>query len=41
MTMSLVRGCNYGGVCRCSAVPMLVREGGVGLSFSTQNPKVG
>jgi len=33
MTMSLVRGRNYGGVCRCSAVPMLVREGGVGLSF--------
>ena len=33
MTMSLVRGRNYGGVCRCSAVPTLVREGGVGLSF--------
>jgi len=32
MTTSLVRGRNYGGVCRCSAVPMLVREGGVGLS---------
>jgi len=26
MTMSLVRGRNYGGVCRCSAVPTLVRE---------------
>jgi len=33
MTMSLVRGRNYGGVCRCSAVPTLVRKGGVGLSF--------
>jgi len=33
MTLSLVRGRNYGGVCRCSAVPTLVREGGVGLSF--------
>jgi len=33
MTMSLVRGCNYGGVCRYSAVPTLMREGGVGLSF--------
>jgi len=33
MTMSLLRGRNYGGVCRCSAVPTLVREGGVGLSF--------
>ena len=33
MTMSLVRGCSYCGVCRCSAVPTLVREGGVGLSF--------
>ena len=33
MTMSLVRGRNYGGVCRCSVVPTLVREGGVGLSF--------
>ena len=32
-TMCLVRGCNYGGVCRCSAVSTLVREGGVGLSF--------
>jgi len=40
-TMSLVRGCNYSGVCWCSAVPKLVREGGVGLSFWTQNPKVG
>jgi len=33
MTLSLVRGCNYGSVCRCSAVPMLVQEGGVGLFF--------
>jgi len=33
MTMSLVRGGNYGGVCRFSTVPMLVPEGGVGLSF--------
>jgi len=33
MIMSLVRGRNYGGVCRCSAVPTLVREGGVALSF--------
>ena len=33
MTMSLVRGRNYGGVYRCSAVPTLVLEGGVGLSF--------
>jgi len=33
MTMSLVRGRNYGGVCRCSAVPTLVQEGGVGLTF--------
>ena len=33
MTMSLVRGRNYGGVCRCSAVPTLVGEGGFGLSF--------
>ena len=33
MTMSLVRGRNYGGICRYSAVPTLVREGGVGLSF--------
>jgi len=33
MTMYLVRGRNYGGVCRCSAVPTLVWEGGVGLSF--------
>jgi len=33
MTMSLVRGRNYGGVCLCSAVPTLVREGGVGFSF--------
>jgi len=31
MTMSLVRGRNYGGVCRWSAVPTLVREGGVGF----------
>ena len=41
MTMSLVRGHNYSSICRCSAVPTLVREGGVGLSFWTQNPKVG
>jgi len=41
MAMSLVMGRNYGGVCRCSAVLTLVREGGVGLSFWTQNPKVG
>jgi len=27
MTMSLVRGSNYGGVCHCSAISMLVREG--------------
>ena len=27
MSMSLVRGRNYGGVCRCSAVPTLVLEG--------------
>jgi len=33
MTMSLVRGRNYSGVCRCSTVPTLVREGRVGLSF--------
>ena len=33
MTISLVWRCNYGGVCRWSAVPTLVREGGVGLSF--------
>jgi len=33
MTMSLVRGRNYSGVCRSSTVPTLVREGGVGLSF--------
>ena len=33
MTMSLERGRNYGVVCRCSTVPTLVREGGVGLSF--------
>ena len=33
MTMALVRGRNYGGVCRYSAVPTLVRVGGVGLSF--------
>jgi len=33
MTMSLVRGRNYSGVCWCSAVPTLMREGGVGLSF--------
>ena len=33
MTMSLVRGRNSGGVCRCSAIPTLVREGGVGVSF--------
>ena len=33
MTISLVRGRNCGGTCRCSAVPMLVQEGGVGLSF--------
>jgi len=33
MTMSFVRGGNYGGVCRCSAVSTLVWEGGVGLSF--------
>jgi len=31
MSMSLVRGRNYGGVFRCSAVPTLVREGGVGF----------
>jgi len=31
MTMSLVRRRNNGGVCRCSAVPTLVREGGVGV----------
>jgi len=41
MTMSLVRGHNYGGVRRCSAVPTLVREGGVGCLSRTQNPKVG
>jgi len=43
MTMSLVRGRNYIGVCRCGAVPTLVREGGVVLSclFRTQIPKVG
>ena len=41
MTMSLVMGRNYSAVCRCSAVPTLVQEGGVGLSFWTQNPKVG
>jgi len=33
MTMSLVREGNYGGVCRCSAILMLVQKGGVGLSF--------
>jgi len=33
ITLSLVRGRNYGVVCGCSAVPTLVREGGVGLSF--------
>ena len=33
MTMSLVMGRNYGGVRRCSVVPTLVWEGGVGLSF--------
>ena len=33
MTMSLVRGRHYGGVCRCSTVPPLVREGGIDLSF--------
>ena len=33
MTMSLVRGSNYSGVCRCSAIPTLVREVGVGLSL--------
>jgi len=33
MTMSLVRGRNYSGICRCSAVPTLVREGDIGLSF--------
>jgi len=33
MTMALVRGRNYSGVCRCSAVPTLMREGGVGLSL--------
>jgi len=33
ITMFLVRGRNYGGFCRCSAVPTLVWEGGVGLSF--------
>jgi len=29
ITMSLVRGCIYGGVCHWSAVPMLVGEGSV------------
>jgi len=33
LTLPLVRGHKNGGVCRCSAVLMLVREGGVGLSF--------
>ena len=33
MTISLVGGRNNGGVSRCSAVPMLVWEGGVGLSY--------
>jgi len=33
MTMSLVRRRNYGVICRCSAVPMLVWERGVGFSF--------
>jgi len=41
MSMSLVMGSNFSSVCWCSAVPTLVREGGVGLSFWTQNPKVG
>ena len=41
MTMSLVRGHHYSGGCRCSAPSALVPEGGVGLSFWTQNPKVG
>jgi len=38
MTMSLVRGRNYCGVCQCIAISTLVREGGVGFSFGTQNP---
>jgi len=33
MTMSLVEGRNYGGVCQCSAVQTLMREEGVGLPF--------
>jgi len=33
MFMSLVRGRNYSGVCRYSAVSTLVQEGGVGVSF--------
>jgi len=33
MSISLVRRRNYGGVCRGSPVPMLVWEGGVGLSL--------
>jgi len=32
MMISLVRGRNYGGICRLSAVPTLVREGGVRLT---------
>ena len=41
LTMSLVRGRNYGGVCCCSTVPMLVWEGGVGSHFLNSEPKVG
>jgi len=33
ITLSLVRGRNYSGICRCSAIPTRVREGGVGLFF--------
>jgi len=33
MTMSLVTGRNYCGVCQCSVVPTLMWKGGVGFSF--------
>jgi len=41
MIMSLVTRRNYGVLCHCSTVPMLVWEAGVALSFWTQTPKVG
>jgi len=41
MTMALVRGHNYGGICRCSTVPTMVWEGGVRIHPLNSEPKVG